>query len=703
MKFDGRLNRMILQPVMVFVLFALIFSCSGRDTANPPETRRNMVVDTLHGVEVADPYRWLEDQQSPRTRSWIAKQNEYTNSLLDDVSGREELKERLTELMKIDRITVPTGRGGRYFLSRRSADQDLFVIYMREGLDGEDKVLIDPHSMSKDYSKSVRMMDVSPDGKLLAYGIREGGADEVTVRFMDVDKRENIPDQLERGLYFGVSMVPDGDGFYYSRHNPTAGSTVFYHQMGTDTAEDREIFGGDFGPREGISASVTEDGRYLILVVFHGSAGQKTEIYYQDLARGGPIKTLVNDIQARFTPRYGGGRIFLQTDWNAPRGRIMAVDPENPAPENWKEIIPEEEGVIEGFSLAGGRLFVNYLQDVVSRVKIFQPEGEFVDDISFSTLGTVSGVRGSWESDQAFFVFTSFHVPTTIYRYGVAAGEKDVWARLDVPVNAEELEVKQVWFSSDDGTRVPMFLVHRRDMEMDGNNPTLITGYGGFNISLTPSFRSTAVLWTEHGGLYALPNLRGGGEFGEEWHRAGMFGNKQNVFDDFISSAGWLIEEGYTSPSRLAIRGGSNGGLLVGAVMVQRPELFGAVVCTYPLLDMLRYHKFLLGKFWVSEYGSAEDPEQFEYLLEYSPYHNVQSGTPYPSTLFITGDSDTRVAPLHARKMTAMLQWANSSDNPIMILYDTKAGHSGGRPVSKQIEDSADEMTFLMWRLGMIQ
>ncbi|MCD6379927.1 S9 family peptidase, partial [bacterium] len=666
-----------------------------------PVTNRGSVVDTLHGVVIPDPYRWLEDQESAETREWIKSQNEYTHSLIDSLPGREKLKRRLTELMKIDRIGIPAERNGRYFLSKRSPDQDLFVIYMRDGLNGKDEALIDPHSMSKDHSTSVNLLTVSEDGTLLAYGIREGGADELTVKLFDVDKRKNFPDELPSGLYFGISIMPDNSGFYYSRHNILLGSRVYFHSMGDDPEKDKEIFGEGFGPKAGIGAGITDDGRYLMIVVFHGSAGQKSEIYYKDLKSNGSIKTLVKDIDARFEPQYGGGMLYMQTNWDAPKGRILTVDLKKPARENWKEIIPETEAVIEGFSLAGKKLFVNYLENVVSKVKVFEPDGKFTREISFPTLGAVSSVRGRWERNEAFFVFTSFHVPTTIYRYDVKKGNKKIWAKLDVPVDSDRIVVKQVWYNSKDGTRVPMFLVYSRDIELNGNNPTLLTGYGGFNINLTPGFRSTGVLWTECGGVYAVPNLRGGGEFGEEWHRAGMFENKQNVFNDFVGAAQWLIDNHYTCSSKLAIRGGSNGGLLVGAALVQRPDLFRAVVCTYPLLDMLRYQKFLLGKFWVSEYGSAENPEQFKYLYKYSPYHNVMEATKYPSTLFITGDSDTRVAPLHARKMTALLQRANNSENPIMILYDTKAGHSGGRPISKTIEDTVDEMAFLFWQLGI--
>ncbi|HID94090.1 MAG TPA: S9 family peptidase [bacterium (Candidatus Stahlbacteria)] len=699
-----RLSGFLLRRLWLVCLIATFGTAAvevqGQLVKTPPKTRTDNVKEILHGVEIVDPYRWLEDQESPETRAWIDAQNEYAHSFIDSLPGRKQLKQRITELMKIDRISMPVERNGRYFLSKRAADQELYVIYMREGLDGEDEVLIDPHPMSPDHTTSVNLLNVSKDGTVIAYGIREGGEDEVTVKLFDVDRRTDLKDELPKGRYFGISIVPDKSGLYYSRHT-AEGSRIYYHAMGSDPDADVELFGEGYGPDKGISASISEDGHYLIIVVWHGSAAEKTEVYVQDLIKKGPIVPIVNDIDARFEPGIAGDKLFMQTNWKAPNGRILVVDLNKPAREHWREVIPESDAVIRGFSLAGGKVFVNYLENVVSKVKVFEPDGKFVRDISFPTLGTVSGVRGRWESDESFFVFTSFHVPTTIYRYEVSTGKQEVWAQLKVPVKTDIFEVKQIWYESKDGTEVPMFIVHSKDIKLDGSNPTLLTGYGGFNISLTPYFSATAVLWVENGGVFAMPNLRGGGEFGEEWHRAGMLENKQNVFDDFIAAAEWLIENNYTNPSKLAISGGSNGGLLVGAALTQRPDLFQAVVCAYPLLDMIRYHKFLVAKFWVSEYGSAEAPDQFKYLYAYSPYHNVKEGTEYPAVLFITGDADTRVAPLHARKMTALLQSATASDRPVLLLYDTKSGHSGGRPLSKQIEDETDEMSFLFWQLGM--
>jgi len=666
----------------------------------PPPTRTGTVVDTLHGYIIPDPYRWLEDQQAPETREWIDAQNAYSESLLEQIPGRDAIRERLTELMKIDVIGMPTQRGGRYFFSKRLKDQDLFVIYMREGLDGEDQVLIDPHTWSEDHRTSATMLGVSDDGKILIYGIRQGGEDELEVQFFDVDKREDLPDGLPKGRYFGISLQPDNSGFFYTRFT-WQGSRVLYHEMGSDPANDEMIFGEGYGPDKIVGAGLSEDGRYLGIIVMHGSAGSKTEMYYKDVENDGPIETIVNDIEARFVPEQAGDQMLIQTNWDAPNGRVFRASMENPTRDYWEEIIPETDAVIQGLSVAGGKLFVSYLQNVRSRVEIFDIDGNSEGEISFPSIGTVSGVAGRWDSDEAFFVYSSFHIPTTIYRYEVSTGARQVWAKLDVPVESESIVVKQVWYTSKDGTRVPMFLIHGKDIELDGQNPTILTGYGGFDVSLTPRFDGRTILGVEHGMVYAIPNLRGGGEFGEQWHQAGMFENKQNVFDDFIAAAEWLIDNGYTVPAKLAITGGSNGGLLVGAAMTQRPDLFQAVVCTYPLLDMLRYHQFLVARFWVSEYGSADDPEQFDYIYEYSPYHNVVPGTDFPAVLFITGDSDTRVAPLHARKMTALVQAATGSDRPVLLKYDTKSGHSGGTPVSQQIEDQTDSFSFLFWQLGV--
>jgi prolyl oligopeptidase len=471
--------------------------------------------------------------------------------------------------------------------------------------------------------------------------------------------------------------------------------------MGTETAKDPLVFGSNYGPDKIIYPVISEGGRYLLIHVLYGSAADKTEIYFQDLAAKGPLRPVVNDLDARFMAEIGGDTLFLHTNWNAPKGRILAVDLKNPSRNQWREIVPEGSAVIDSVTAAAQRLFVNYTENASSHVRVFDASGRYLRDLKLPTLGSVTGFSGRWTSKEAFFGFTSFATPRTVFRYEPISNRQEVWGREQVPIHSEQFRVRQVWFESKDGTRVPMFLVHLKGLRLDGSVPTLLTGYGGFNLSNTPYFSTTAALWAENGGVFALANLRGGGEFGEQWHEAGMLAKKQNVFDDFIAAAEWLIKERYTNPSRLAIEGTSNGGLLVGAALTQRPDLFGAAACGYPLLDMLRYQKFLVAKYWVSEYGSSDNPEQFRYLYAYSPYHHVRPGTKYPAVLFFSGDSDTRVAPLHARKMTALLQSATASGRPILLRYDTEAGHSRALPVSKQIDESADVLGFLFWQLGV--
>lgn len=689
-----------------FATLILAAASAAAGTARPPETRTDNVVDTLHGVEVKDPYRWLEDQESAETRAWIEAQNDYTASLLGSLPGREQITRELTALVRVDSYRIPQAGGERYFFHKTLAEQNLSSIYMREGLQGADHLLIDPHGMSEDQSISVRLMEVSQDGNMMAYGVRYGGEDEVTVRFYDVEGRSDLPDELPTGRYDEICFEPGNGGVYYSLYLDE-GPRVYYHRMGGGSGNDREIEIGDYGPGKGVSIALSEDGRYLLYTVWHGSAALKSEVYFIDLEDEGRSWTVVNDIDARFEPAWGGDYIYIRTNWNAPNGRILRLRPDDVAagrsssPAAWEEILPETEGVIEGFTPAGGRIFVNYLENVVSSVQIFYADGRCAGTIDFPSLGSASGVRGRWKESGAFFSFSSYHIPPTIYHYDTTRGIQIIWARRDVPIDSERYQTKQVWVTSADGTRVPMFVVHAVDLDLDGNRPTLLSGYGGFNHAMTPWFGSYTAMWIKHGGVYAVPGLRGGGEFGESWHRAGMLESKQNTFDDFIAAAEWLIDNGYTNPRKMAISGGSNGGLLVGAALTQRPDLFKAVVCTYPLLDMVRYDKFLVAAFWVSEYGSAEDAEQFKYIYAYSPYHNVMRGREYPAVLFVTGDADTRVDPLHARKMTALLQAANASRNPILLQYDTRAGHSGGKPTDKYINDLTDEMLFLFWQLDI--
>jgi prolyl oligopeptidase len=670
------------------------------EPARPPDTRREPVVETLHGVEVADPYGWLEDQASPPTRAWIDAENAYTDSVLGSRPGKEGIQRRLAELIKIDTVTVPFVRGGRYFFSKRRADQDLFVLHVRKGPRAADEVLLDPHRLSSDHTVSVSFEDVSVDGRVVAYGVRNGGEDEVTIRLLDVDTRQDLPDVLPRARYSGAALAADKTALYYSRLTPE-GPRVFRHAMGSDTARDEEIFGKGYGPEKIIAVGVSDDGRWLLVEVHHGAAAKKVEVYVKDLRKKEPFVAVVNDLEANFSTAVAGDRMYLLTNWKAPHFRVMAADLADPRRERWKEVIPEGRSVIAAVAAAGGRLLVRRLEDVQPRLRVHDADGRAVRDVELPAIGSVGGVSGDWSQDEAFFSFSSLAQPLTIYRYDVPTGKSDVWARLSVPVRSDDVEIQQVWYASKDGTKIPMFVAHRKGIRLDGTNPTLLTGYGGFNLSQLPGFSARAAFWIESGGVYALPSLRGGGEFGEAWHEAGMLDKKQNVFDDFIAAAEWLVARGYTSPSRLAISGGSNGGLLVGAALTQRPELFRAVVCAYPLLDMLRYHRFLVASYWVPEYGSAADAAQFPVLRAYSPYHRVKPGERYPAVLFITGDGDTRVAPLHARKMAALLQASTGSDRPVLLHYDTKAGHSGGLPATKVIEDLTNEMLFLFGQLGM--
>jgi prolyl oligopeptidase len=671
----------------------------------PPKTAVNEVREMIHGTEIVDPYRWLEDQNSPETRAWIDAQNAYTDSLLAKIPARAALQQQVSALLKIDGMGIPLVRGNRYFFTKWAACQDQSSQYLRNGINGKDELLIDPLPLSPNHTITVGVLSITGDGKLMAYFTRQGGADEVTPHLLDVDTRKELPDVFPRARYSGFAVLNDKSGIYYTRLVPE-GPRVFFHKMGDDVSKDTEIFGKGYGPEKIVSSSVSEDNHYLQITVSYGSAAEKTELYVKDLSKDGALVTVVNDLPAFFLGHIGGDQMFVHTDWKAPRGRILAIDLKNAAmvqdKNKWREVVPESQAVLDSLSLIGGKLAITITENALAHTKILATDGKLLYELPSPTLGTISGPTGRWSSNEAFYGFNSYHIPFTLYRFDVATGRQSVWFASKAPIESDKYEVQQVWYTSKDGTKIPMLLAHAKGLKLNGNNPVLLTGYGGFDVTQSPSFSSFAAVWLANGGVYAVPNLRGGGEFGEAWHEAGMLDKKQNVFDDFIAAAEWLIQNKYTSPAKLAIRGSSNGGLLVGAALTQRPDLFAAVICGYPLLDMLRYQNFLVARYWVPEYGSAEDPEQFKYIYAYSPYQHVKAGTKYPSVLFISGDSDTRVAPLHARKMTALLQAATAgSDRPILLHYDTSAGHSGGTPLTKQIENTANELSYLFWQLGV--
>lgn len=665
----------------------------------PPPTVAKPVTDSVGGVTLTDSYRWLEDAHSPETRAWINAQMQYTQSYLSQVKFRPEIVKRLTELERVESYGMPHERQGKYFFTKRLAEENQASIYLRNGLHGPDERLIDATKLSADQNTSVSIDDISEDGTLLVYGIREGGADEQTVHLFDVAARKDLPDTLPRGRYFGISISPDKLGLYYSINS--SGSLVYYHRLNTPASSDQMLFGKSFqnetfGPMELILSTVTENGRYLLITVEHGVPATRVDIYAKDLRTpDSPIRRIVHGIDSRFYPENFADDLYVFTDYQAPNYRVIKVSLNNPAPDHWQTIIPEGKDVIESFSIVGGKLFITGLHDVVTQTQIYSLEGKLVGKLTYPTLGAASPLSGQQSSREGFYSFESFTIPPTIYHYDVESGKTDIFAKPQVPFASDDYEVRQVFYSSKDGTRVPMFISSKKGVKLDGSTPALMTAYGGFNVSLTPQWNPEYAWWMEQGGYFAMPNLRGGGEYGETWHKAGMFEHKQNVFDDFFAAAEFLIAHHYTTPARLAIRGRSNGGLLMGAAMTQRPDLFGAIWCGYPLLDMIRFQNFLVGRWWTTEYGSSDDPQQFSYLIRYSPYQNVKPGTKYPAIMFNTGDSDTRVDPLHARKMTALVQADNASGRPILLHYQTQAGHSSGVSIHQLVEDTADELAFL--------
>jgi prolyl oligopeptidase len=667
----------------------------------PPPTRVAVVTDTLHGVPIADPYRWLEDKDAPETRTWVKAQMAYTMDQLGKVAGRDQVVATLAKFTRVDARSVPFSRGKRLYFTTRKADQQQAVLAMRESSDGPDIVLVDPNPMSADHTTSVNLVTVSIDGKMLIYGIRKGGEDEVELHLYDVDKKAEVPGGLPKARYFGVSFDKQKQGFWYARWAPE-GSRIRYHKLADDPAKDALVYGDGLGPTEIPSAALSDNGRWLLIGVFVGSSGDDTRYYIKNVETNGPIVTIADTLHSALNVDMADDQLVIETNWKAPHHRVLTAPAKQPTVANWKEIVPESpDATIDNVSLAGGKLYVTVLQNVASKLRIYTLDGKAAGEVPLPGLGSIGGMSGEWTGKEGFFQYSSFNQPPTIYRYDFTTANGTPWWKSSAPFKADDYEVRQFTIRSTNDARVPFFVVARKGTPLDGTNKVLLGGYGGFNVSVTPAFSPFIASWLDLGGVYVSANLRGGSEFGEAWHRDGMLANKQHVFDDFLNITQWILTHGYCRREGLGINGGSNGGLLVGAAMTQRPDLYGAVLCQVPLLDMLRYDRFLVAKFWVPEYGSATNAEQFDWLRAYSPYQRVKPGTKYPAVMFVTGDSDTRVDPLHARKMAALMQ-SLGGDNPVLLHYDVSSGHAGGKSVDKSIDDNADLLQFLRWRLGMV-
>ncbi len=665
----------------------------------PPEVATDPVVDRYFDTKTTDSYRWLEASKSADTRAFIDAENAYTARYFKLVRIRPQVADDLEALEHVASWSMPVLRGENYYFMKRLPDEDQASIYVRRGWTGKDERVIDPAAISRDPNLSVDLTDVSRDGNLIAYHVRQGGADETTVRVFNLKTHKTLEDELPAGLYWSVEFKPDGAGFYYTRTNKD-GSLLYEHVLGTRVGQDKLLFGHEFydeplGPIDLLTSWVTDDGRYLVVKVERGVPAKREDIVFRDLKKPGtPFQVLVWGIESRFSAEWARGAWYVKTDYKSPKGRVMQADP-GVDPSGWKTIAPEGSDVIEDFSIVGGKVYVKRLKDVKSETEVYTLDGKQTGTVAYEGIGSASSVIGRSSDRYGFYSFQSFIQPPTIYRLDTETGKQEVFAQPKVPFDPSQFELKQVFYTSKDGTRAPMFIAGKKGTKQDGTERLLMTGYGGFNLSETPAWNAAYAWWMQEGGWFALPTLRGGGEYGEDWHELGMFEKKQNVFDDWFAAAQYLIAEKYTTPRRFAITGRSNGGLLMGAAMTQHPELFGAIVCGYPLLDMLRYQKFEQGPHWTTEYGSAEDETQFGYLLKYSPYQNVKAGTAYPAVLFFTGDSDTRVDPLHARKMTALMQAANKSARPILLHYSLNGGHSAGVSVEQKIQDDADQLSFL--------
>jgi len=695
------------------ILLGLTGTAAVSQPLEYPKAKKTDVVDDYFGVKVPDPYRWLEDTDSPETIAWVKAQVAFTSAYLEKLPDREPFKQRLTKLLNYERYTAPSWQGHRYLYRKNDGLQNQSVIYTLTELSGTPKVLLDPNQLASDGTIAVTSTEVSDDSRLLAYGIAASGSDWNEVRVRSIDTEQDLPDVIKWVKFSEPSWTKDSKGFFYAKfpepkasENQTfaklANQRMYYHRLGDPTDKDQLIYERPDDPDLSSSGAVSHDGRYLFVQVNKGT-DERNLLYFKELGDpmapkiDAPFQTIIDKFEAQLQVVGSvGSRLFVVTDLGAPRYKIIEIDLTNPSRDHWKEIIPESKDLLEEAELAGGKLVVKYLVDAKNQLFVFDLDGNKVTEIALPALGTVGTLSGDPDRPELFYMFTSFLYPATIYRYDVSTGQNEVFKKPNVDFNADEYETKQIFYRSKDGTKIPMFIVNKKGIKLDGNNPVYLTGYGGFNISITPSFSASYLSWIEKGGVFALPNLRGGGEYGREWHEAGMKEHKQNVFDDFIAAAETLIDKKYSSAGKIAIVGGSNGGLLVGAALTQRPDLFGAAVPEVGVLDMLRFQKFTIGWAWQSDYGSSETRDGFQYLIKYSPLHNIKINSCYPSTLVTTGDHDDRVVPGHSFKFAATLQAAQACTNPVLIRIETKAGHGSGKPITKVIEEQADVLAF-MW------
>ncbi len=665
-------------------------------------------MDNYHGTEVADPYRWLEDDMSEETAAWVAAQNEVTFSYLQGIPFRDQVRERMTEMWNYPKMGLPFKEGDRYFYTYNSGLQNQDILYVKENLEEEGSIFLDPNSFSEDGTVALSAASVSNDHRFFAYGISRGGSDWQEFFVRDIGTGEDLKDHLQWIKFSGIAWM--GSGFFYTRYDrPAEGdelkgenknAKIFYHRVGTPQEEDILVYRDEAHPDWGFSLDVTEDEKYMFLYVTESTSGNALAFRAAGLGDQ-PFTWLDRDFDNEY--QVIGNKdhmIFVRTNLDAPRYKLMGIDLRKPGRENWVDLIPEhEQQVLESAVLAGGKIIVTYLKDAYHVASVWNLDGSFSNEISLPGIGSLAGISAKMKEQEAFYSFSSFNTPPTIYRYDTETNASSEYYTPTVDFDMDAYETRQVFFTSKDGTRVPMFIVHRKGLELNGNNPALLYGYGGFNITYSPSFSTTRAIWLEQGGVFALANIRGGGEYGEEWHKAGTLLQKQNVFDDFIAAAEYLIGQGYTSSERLAVYGGSNGGLLIGAVINQRPDLFAVAVPMVGVMDMLRFHQFTIGRYWTVDYGSSDDPEQFRYLLGYSPLHNISGELDYPAVLVTTGDHDDRVVPAHSFKYIATLQEKYEGENPVMIRINTDAGHGAGKPTTKVIEEYSDIWSFIWYNM----